>query len=196
MFLNRPLSAQDEEDEARRRAAEEQQRQRQEEIRQAEELRQMQERSNRLMREFLNDEPLTPRQMDSRRNQERRNSFDRFRTSYSEFRPVISELNRSLDEKTEPRSAAAALEDCTKAFLDFIKRTSSERPRFDSSEFDDFTKTELGWEALTTAERIVPGLDALMKNENATTVDIKFLASLPDLELDILRLQWMSRQLK
>jgi len=156
----------------------------------------MQERGAQLMREFLNDTPLTPQQMAARRNRERRGSYDRFGAALGEFRPAIAGLNRALDSKEKPGDSAKNIEECTKAFLDYIRRVNAQRPDFDPAEFDDFTESELGWEALTTAERIVPDLFALMATENATTIDIKFLASLPHLELDILRLQWMSRRLK
>ena len=51
-------------------------------------------------------------------------------------------------------------------------------------------------EALTTAERMLPQLYAVISDEHATAVDVKFLDSLPLLELDLLRLQWMTRRLK
>ena len=47
---------------------------------------------------------------------------------------------------------------------------------------------ELGWEALTTAERIAPGFAAIVDTEKRESVDVRFLSVL---ERELLRLQWM-----
>ena len=193
LFSGEALFAQDDEAEAAAAAAE-QARQAAEAQRMAEEDRQMRERSNQMMREFLNDTPGSRRPWDA--DQDRRRRFQLFRDALQEFEVSRQELSQSSNAGRKAAVPARKMEESTKPLLDFVKLINKKRPRLDTVEFKGFTNGDLLRETLATASRIVPDLTAVIRNEGASSVDVKFLTSLSQLELDLLRLQWMTRRLR
>ena len=187
------LFAQDDEAEAAARAAEEA-RQAEEARRMAEEDRRMRERSEQMMREFLNDTPNSRRPWDA--GHDRRRRFQAFRDAFREFEVSRQELRQVSDAGPKVSSPARKMEESTKGLLGFVKLINKKHPRLDPAEFKGFTSLDLARETLATASRIVPMLTEAILNEGASSVDIKFLTSLPQVELDLLRLQWMAHRLR
>jgi hypothetical protein len=187
-----PLLAQDDDEaEAARRAAEAA-RQAAEAQRQAEENRLERERGQQALREFLNDVPGRPPED---RGQERRRRFQAFRTSMREFEAATREF-RGSHAAAALRTSAKRMEDSTKGLLDFVKLINKKRPSLDAAEFKNLTGEDLAREIVSTAERVQPGLTAVVRNEGEPAVDVKFLTGLQQLELDLLRLQRMARRLR
>jgi len=171
------------------------------EQRAAQQEQQDRERSQRALKDFLTDSPRVAiagavSNADRTRERERGIEYEKFLSAFQSFQDATQELGEALGFKAKLKNSAKNIEKSTTVFLGFLKRSSKERPRFDSSEFKDFTVGQLGWEALATAERLTPRLAAVIQNENEATTDIQFLSSLPQLEMELLRLQWMTQKLK
>ena len=175
--------------------------QRQEEQRRAvEQEKQDRERGAKALNDFLID---TRTQMasavnaaEAQRQRMQAMQLDRIRIAFKEFESARTELSAALGFKAKLKDPGRKLAKSTAVFLDFIKRSSKETPRLDPSEFKDFTPSDLGWETLTSAERITPHLAAVMLMENELTVDVGFVNSLSKLQAELLRLQWMAQRLK
>lgn len=125
-----------------------------------------------------------------------RAEFDQIRAAFRAYQAARDELSIAVTSKTKLKDHARKIEKSANVFLDFIKRRNEKRQRFDPKEFKDFTTFELNWEALTTTERLVPQLAAVVRSQNASTVDVGFLLSLSKLEVELLRLKWMLGKLK
>jgi hypothetical protein len=184
---------------ARRRAAAEAALRAQQERAAAEADRRERERSIERMREFMRDgredirraverSEMMREAERSRKNEKFRNALKGFTTDSNDFREAMG--LRPL------KGPATSLEKHVRTLLDLVKEMTTRRAKLDTSEFKDITRSELEWEALTTAERMLPQLHAVISDDQASTVDVKVLNSLPQLELDLLRLQWMTRRLK
>ena len=193
----RLMAAQDEE--AARRAAEaerEAARQRAAE----EEMRRIRERSIDAMREFLNetgpDINRTSEETSIRRDFARRRRASLMEDALHQISIAAEEFRQGLGFQTPLKGSAKKFDESSDVFLDVVRDHNKEHPRFDSGEFKGFTASELAWEALTTAERILPHLDTLVRSERESSIDIRFIQTLPQLELDLRRLQWMARRLK
>jgi hypothetical protein len=191
------ITAQDEE--AARRAAEAE-REAARERAAAEEMRRMQQRSIDAMREFLNDTgPDISRSSEDasiRRNYATRRRTRLMEEALHQISIAAEEFRQGLGFEIPLKGSAKKFDDSSDVFLDVVREHNKEHPRFDSGEFKDFTASELAWEALTTAERILPHLDTLVRSERESSIDIRFIQTLPQLELDLRRLQWMARRLK
>jgi len=118
------------------------------------------------------------------------------RKSLRDFQSASGELSVALGLKSGLKGPAEKIRKSTGPFLELIKRLSTNRARFDASEFKGFTPKDLSWEVLTTAERLAPALAAMIRAERSDSVDTQFLRSLPKLEAELLRLQWMTKKLK
>jgi hypothetical protein len=144
--------------------------------------------------------PLTAAQVREleRKRQEviRQKTSKDLRAAIKGFQSAHQELSEALGFKAKIRPSAEKLEKNTKVFLSFLQNKTKQRGRFDAAEFKDFKDSELAWETLTTAERLTPILAGLIANEEAEAVNIRSILSLPALEQELLRLQWMTRQLK
>jgi hypothetical protein len=207
-FFSLPVFAQDDGEEAARRAAAAAEEARQEALRQQQERaaqeasRKVMEQSQNSMREFLNDTRETLAQsaaeMERRREMQRRAEYTLIKDGFQRFEVAREQLSHALGFKAKLKVPAKELEKSAVVFLDFIKQRGdkSQRPRLDATQFKNFKPSELGWEALTTAERVASQLSAILKSEEDGVVDINFLMSLSKVETELLRLQWMTKKLK
>jgi hypothetical protein len=124
-----------------------------------------------------------------------RNVF-RLGEAFKQLSRATDQLNRTLLAKGALKESASHVEKHTKVLLDYVKGINKEKVRFDSREFKGLSDSELGWEALTTAERIAPAIEFTIRSESQQKWDIRWLQALPELERELSRLQWMARQLK
>jgi hypothetical protein len=189
------MAAQDEE--AARRAAEAE---REAARQRAAEERRIRQRSIDAMREFLNetgpDINRTSEEASVRRDFARRRRAGLMEDALRQISIGAEEFRQGLGFQNTLKGSAKKFAESSDVFLDVVRDHNKERPRFDSGEFKDFTASELAWEALTTAERILPHLGTLVRSERESSIDIRFIQTLPQLELDLRRLQWMARRLK
>jgi len=106
------------------------------------------------------------------------------------------ELSEALGFKTNLKQPAQKLGKHAEVFLDFLKNRKVAGKAIDSNEFKSFGNTELGWETLATTERLIPQLAAIIANERHLVVDLQVQSGYPAVKTELLRLQWMTRQLK
>jgi pyruvate/2-oxoglutarate dehydrogenase complex dihydrolipoamide acyltransferase (E2) component len=156
--------------------------------------RQLRERSEQMMREFLNDTLNSRRPWDA--GQDRRRRFVQFRDAFREFEVSGQELSQGSNAGQRVSVPARKMEKSAKELLEFVKLINRKHTRLDAAEFKGFASDDLLRETLVTASRLVPDLVAVIRNEGESSVDIKFLTSLPELEKDLLRLQWMVHRLR
>jgi len=133
---------------------------------------------------------------DQRREKIRLDRLDQLRQALKDFQGATAELSEALGFKAPLKEPARKMEKSAAHFLDLIKSTSKESSSFDSSEFKGITPSELGWETLTTAERLAPELAVVILTQRDRIVDARSFASLPKLRAELLRLQWMTQRLK
>jgi hypothetical protein len=159
-----------------------------------------QERLNQSMRDFLTDgrEIIgdAVNRKETVRETQRRADYDRIKAAFRDFETAIEQLASALGFKAKLKDPATGMERSSAVFLNFIKQRSNKRQRLDAGEFKDFTASQLGWEALATAERVAPQLSTILKGEEEAVVNINFLMSLSKVETELLRLQWMVKKLK
>ena len=163
-------------------------------------FKQMLNDSNARMEELLRDSRvdtgIAGQRLLAQQARERRRLFDGFQQAALQFQSDTEELHQSVRVPANLKSSAKKLEKTTTALLDYVKRTTSNHPRFDAAAFKEFNTSELEMESLKTARTIAPQLDTVAKNDNADGVDIQYLEALPKLESDLQRLQWMTRRLQ
>jgi ABC-type multidrug transport system fused ATPase/permease subunit len=117
------------------------------------------------------------------------------RNALATFERARQDLGRALDANASRKDSARNMVKSTAVLLDFIKETTRKSPRFDSTELRTLTLTELGREAVTSAERVSSQLAAFVQAEEGNIVDLAFLLSLPKLQEELQRLQWIAEKL-
>jgi hypothetical protein len=205
LLLGVTLHAQQEQSpevEAAKRAAEEAAARREEARRLAEEqqFKRELEENNRRMQELLADsrEMIADkvRYSEAQREVFRREKEAQFNRALLAFEASRHRLLESLTSRTSLKEPAKSIEKSVGTILGFVKSLHKDRAQLDAAQLKGFTAVELGWEALTTAERVAPQLISVVDSQNAYRVDIRFLQSLTKLEGELLRLQWMARRLQ
>jgi hypothetical protein len=151
-----------------------------------------------------NDRPCDPRSEGARHNDETQRRRDaqlqrdreRFIAAFQQFQSASRELGQAVVFNKEVKAPAVKIDDSTKVFLDFLKSQNKTRAIFSPAELKNHKVQELALEALTTADRVTPSLGAVMDQQKSDAFDIQFLAAIPSLEMELLRLQWIVRHLK
>jgi len=149
------------------------------------------DRARELMKYGQPNEVLIERQDRIRQAQ-----FKKFHTAFKEFLSARDEFAQALGSRSSLKDSARKMEKSTNTFLDYVKLVEDSRPHMDFSEFKTFTPKDLSWETLTSAERIVPDLEAVIRSENSSAVDVHYLTAFSKLHKDLRRLQWLTRHLK
>jgi len=197
-----PAFAQDPADDAAERArqAREQAQREAEQRRLDEQARKDREESAQRLRDFLKDsrDDINAANRKNERHREFLLGVQREEFSYAllEFEDATKELSQALGAKAKLKEPAKKIEKSSSVFLKYLKTVVRTPSRLDSSQFRDFTSKEMGWEALATAERVGPGLNALLTSEALGTFDVRLLESLTKLQAELLRLQFMAKKLR
>jgi len=121
---------------------------------------------------------------------------ERFTEAFRQFQNAAGELGQAVALKKDLKAPAVKIDESTRVFLDVLKSQSKNRATFSPAELKNHKVQELAWEALTSADRVASSLAAGIEQEHRETFDIQLLASIPGLEVEILRLQWIVRHLK
>jgi len=162
--------------------------------------RQRREQSIKDMNDFLrsvhDDITVAGDNAARQRERERRVWHERIQGAFEEFAAATTGLREALGLRAPLKNPAKGMGKNAEVFLDYLKVINEKRSRFDSSEFKGMKDAEIGSEALTTAERLVPRLEEVLYNDSESTINLKFLKSLPSIETELLRLQWMTRRLR
>jgi hypothetical protein len=121
------------------------------------------------------------------------NAVPHFRQAVTSYRDAIS-LEGSLKESIK------GIDRYVDLFKEYFKSTHVDMPVIDKTEFNSFSKKELVWETLTTAERVDGDLRRALKQleeANATnTLSIETVLFMRNLHGDVLRLEMLLSKVK
>lgn len=158
------------------------------------------ERNSKAMQDFLTDGRtiIASANAEKERQQERELQIEneQLRDAFLSFQASRRDFAYAVTFKMKLQNPSRTIEKSSAVFIDFIRRRTKERASFEGAEFKKFTATELRSETVATAERLAPSLLAVMEGANASSIDIRFIQSLPKLEAELLRLQWLTRKVK
>ncbi len=140
--------------------------------------------------EFLNGSVVAPRPQSAEASQRQR--FREFRQAIPKFRKATDGLRWALGSSAKIQVPAKEINTQTQIFLKYLEGEKLKHPRVDSSEFKDYSKSELAWETLNSAERIGAYLDIAVKAEQQQVVTTKTLEFLNTLNGELLRLKWLT----
>jgi ribosomal protein S11 len=121
--------------------------------------------------------------------------LEQLRVTFKEFQAARDQLLQALTSKSKLKDPARRIDKATQTFMSLLPKPST-KPSFDAASLKSFTQTELGWETLTTAERLTPDLVIYIASESAQVTDLQYLKSLPNLHAELLRLRRMAQQLR
>jgi hypothetical protein len=124
-----------------------------------------------------------------------------------EFMLAVPQFRRAVTTYREAISLTGSLKESVKGldrfvdlFKEYFKATHVDLPAVDKTEFNSFSKKELIWETLTTAERVDGDLRLAirqMQEANTTnTLSIETVVFMRDLHGDILRLEMLLSKVK
>ena len=116
-------------------------------------------------------------------------SIPKFRAATEDYREVVGQ-NGKLEKFLKNISTQA---DVLLRYLDLVKM---KHPQPDPSEFKGFTKPELAWETLNSAERIGMFLDLAVQVEKQDVLAPEMLEFMYKLDGELLRLKWLASHTK
>ncbi len=166
----------------------------------AERLRRERDRDIQAHREAQTGTVLTADQVRDAENRKkqrvREKTYQELRIALQDFQSAHRELDDALGAQAKLKTPAGKLEKSTGLFLKFLKAKTKERGQFDAVELKDLPHSALARETLAAARQMAPALASVVAIERVDTVNVTYLSVLPALERELLRLQWLARQLK
>ena len=142
------------------------------------------------LQEFIHaDRPLPP---EPDKEAQVKARFEEFRKAIPAFRAATQDYRRALVQNGDRNKPAKEMEAQVRVMLRYFSATKTKHPRIDPSEFKSYSPSQLEWETLNSAERIVPDLQLAVRAERADTVSTKLLEFRYKLNGDLLRLQWLA----
>jgi hypothetical protein len=184
----------------RKREAEEAARRELAQRQEAERIRVERERNDQLMKEFLTDTRDVIAKQYERSEALRQGQLQTQRAAlvraFLDYKDATRNLRDAIVFNRELKAPARGIYKTSGVFLTFVRQANKQRPGFDPKQFKGFTPSQLGRETLTLAERLGPDFLSLIEKEADSTVDLSYLMSLSKLEVELMRLQWLSKNLK
>ena len=120
-----------------------------------------------------------------------------YREALPKFDSAVKQLEAALgQEPLKLSKLGKEIEKHSGVFLRYLKHVNEDHPKFEPNELQKFSNSELGWETLTSAERLAPILPRVAELENDTVVNLAFWQALYALEGELTRLKWMASRLK
>jgi hypothetical protein len=124
-----------------------------------------------------------------------------------EFMAAVPQFRRAVTSYREALSLNGSLKDSLKEldrfvdlFKEYFKTTHVDLPVMDKTEFNGFSKKDLAWETLTTAERVDGDLRLaarqLQEANTTNTLSIETVVFMRDLHGDVLRLETLLSKVK
>jgi hypothetical protein len=118
-----------------------------------------------------------------------------FSIARGEFSDAVDQLRAGFWSDKDRKKAAGKIESNVNVFIRYIRTVSHERPLFDPTELKKLSQSQLASETLSLAQRLRPELRRVVRNERSAVVPVSYWEFLYKLELDLLKLKWMSAQL-
>jgi hypothetical protein len=112
-------------------------------------------------------------------------AIPKFRVATDDFRWALG-MNGKMDKPLKEMGSQADV------MLRYMTSVKVKRPRQDTSEFKDFSQSELAWETLNSAERIAAYLDLAVQAEQLTVVTPQTMEFMSTLNGELQRLKWLT----
>jgi hypothetical protein len=123
-----------------------------------------------------------------------------FMGAVPQFRKAVTAYREAMNLEGARKESLKDLDRFVDLFKEYFKATRVDLPTLDKAEFSGFSKKDLMWETLTTAERVDGDLRLAMKHlqeANATnTLSIEAVVFMRDLHGDVLRLEMLLSKVK
>jgi len=158
---------------------------------QAKQEKEMREKSQAQLRDLINGQStLHPRSLSAEAAQ--KVNFFNFRLAVPKFRAATDDFRWALGMDSKLDKSLKEIGNQTDVMLQYMESIKLKHPRPDTSEFKDFSQTELAWETLNSAERIGAFLDFAVQAEQLTVVTPATLEFMYKLNGELLRLKWLT----
>jgi hypothetical protein len=144
---------------------------------------------------ILQSPTLATAQHDSHENARRRALME-FNAARSQFGSAIEEFRKRFSSEETRKEPARQIEKKINTFLRYLRLVAHERPSFDPAELKKLSEAQLAAETLALAQRVRPELRRISRSENSAAVPIAYWQFLYKIEADLLRLKWMTSQLR
>jgi len=143
------------------------------------------------LREMLNGQSsLHPRTPSAEAAQ--KVSFFNFRLAVPKFRTATDEFRWALGMNNKLDKSLKEIGNQADVMLRYMESVKLKHPRPDTSEFKDYSQTELKWETLNSAERIAAYLDFAVQAEQLSVVTPSTMEFMYKLNGELLRLKWLT----
>jgi hypothetical protein len=131
-----------------------------------------------------------------RSSEELRARFREFQLAIPKFRDATDQFRWALSLQGKLEKPLQEIESQSDVMLRYLSVAKVTHPRPDTSEFKTYSKAELEWETLNSAERIGAFLDFAVQAERQTTVSPKTMEFLYTLSGELMRLKWLTSHVK
>jgi hypothetical protein len=122
-----------------------------------------------------------------------------FLVSIPRFREATESLRMALGTDNDPKHHIRTLDKLIKPFTDYLKPMKLRPAPVDPASFKEYSRKDLEWETLTTAERIDNNLQRARSfvRDTAQTgaVTIQTMEFFADMHNDLTRLKWLTNKL-
>ena len=154
------------------------------------------EKSQKALRDFLNQQSASSRSVRPSAATELQVRFFEFQMAIPKFRAATDDYRwtLSLSEKLDKPRKKIKTE--TDVMLSYLSAAKLKPKRPDPQEFKDYSQTELAWETLNSAERIGTFLDVAVAVERQDVVAPLMLEFMYRLNGELLRLKWLTSHTK
>jgi hypothetical protein len=123
-----------------------------------------------------------------------------FMVAIPQFRKAVASYREALSLKESLKDSLKELDRFVDLFKEYFKTTHVDLPLMDKTEFNGFSKKDLVWETLTTAERVDGDLRlAVRQLQEANTTNelsIETVIFMRDLHGEVLRLEMLLSKVK
>lgn len=158
---------------------------------QARQEKELREKSQAQLRELLNGQStLRPRSPSAEAAQKA--DFFNFRLAIPKFRAATDEFRWALGMDSKLDKSLKEMGNQADVMLHYMETVKLKHPRPDTSEFKDYSQSELAWETLNSAERISAYLDFAVQAEQLPVVTPATLEFMYKLNGELLRLKWLT----
>jgi hypothetical protein len=122
-----------------------------------------------------------------------------FISAIPRFRQATEDLRVAVGTQGALKESVRNLDKLIKPFTDYLKGIKLKPSPVDPADFQNYSREELEWETLTTAERIDNNLQRakflVIDSDETGTVSITTIQLLADIHSDLTRLKWLNGKL-
>jgi hypothetical protein len=126
-------------------------------------------------------------------------SDNQFLGAIAKFRRATDTFRQAIGTETDLKEPIRNVSKLIEPFTDYFKAMKLTAPAVDPAEFKEFTKKELEWETLTTAERVDNNLQRanhFLKSSRTTgAISVTTMEFFTEIHGDMTRLKWLAAKL-